>query len=541
MVKRSDKTKQPSDKARNGRNAFQNGSQNGMREGLKRDEREVQSILDHISGVLDKAKGGFIIPSELDVVNSNVYYIMESGSITRSRIFESEYCLVVNLDKSGQGYINKVFGREVGDATIKLYLDIARRAIVKTKKKLECDTAYMIRVATGSDETKLIFFGENPKEFEKELRAQFKEAITYMMKPRRLRKYKVEIGKNGGTIKRTLADYAKKGVLWHREVLGAFKPEFSKPLLITPETEHGFISRLILEADLRCKDYAVGVREMLGIGTDNTDPEILQHPDIRTVSDDERVSGKAVEINFTLSPEVLDVLREPVCSKVRKGLFEVLMNLHRFRALNILGYDVTDTAVSAVERIGGDLARKRELSIGRCGDLLYILENASEEDLSLWKNEIERELGERGITLGTHFRYFDVSDASVDDVFAHATWSSLGIDGMTAEDLMYADQLVIAINYMFDPQVINHVLGNGHELNEFMDVLRTKRAIRNTKDLVVFFNQREKRPDLLKAFFSAVKNKDTRERLDRIHDVILELPKNGKWWKKLFNRFTKSN
>jgi len=525
---------------------------------------DIDSIANEIEA-LAEPKTPFRIPGESELEEGIVYDQTEEYARLMALSRGKWEVAVILVDKSGQGHINKVLGRAVGDATVKLYFDTVETASNNAIDAFPEGKIDLIRMGTSSDEGRIVISGENLENY----RHFFEDEFTAVRRANMqevgpLTDYDVNLRiKGNGHLNLTLADYATVKILRYDEILIAFKPRYSPVFTVTPDTSSGFIRRLAIEADLdrdnlssdgkRSESLKV-LRRRFGINGGNTDTNIQFAPNILNIGENERVSGLAVEISFAPSTEAFEDLFSfhalRLLKSERKGYYEFMTNRMRFRGLNILGYDVTDSLVNVVERVLKSIAGKTGVALVRLGDLRYMMNGLTPRDLQ----ELEDVVGVQVLTRGFQFKpeilHTPVEDLTLDEIDAKLTWHALAenltLDEMDAEitwhtfdlydatlsDLCRADRVIVGTNYMFEPEVVDEILGIDRErmasegdgnILVVLTLIESERSLRNTKDLVVFLRQQENGEELVASFFEFIRREKIRERLDNINQVILEM------------------
>ena len=507
---------------------------------------DIDSIADEIDA-LAEPKTPFRIPGEAELEEGIVYDQTEEYARLMALNRGEWEVAVILVDKSGQGHINKVLGRDVGDATVKLYFDTVEKAANNAIDAFTEGKIDLIRMGTSSDEGRIVISGENLEDY----RHFFEDEFTAVRRANMqefgpLTDYDVNLKiKGNGHLNLTLADYATVKILRYDEILIAFKPRYSSVFTVTPDTPSGVIKRLAIEADLdrdnlssdgkRSESLKV-LRRRFGINGGNTDTNVQFASNIPNIGENERVSGLAVEISFAPSTEAFEDLFSfhalRLLKSERKGYYEFMTNRMRFRGLNILGYDVTDSLVNVVERVLKSIAGKTGVALVRLGDLRYMMNGLTLIDLE----ELEDVIGVQVLTRGFQFKprilHTTVENLTLDEIDAELTWHALELYDTTLSDLCRSDRVIVGTNYMFEPDMMDGILGidrermaseNDGDILTVLRLIESERSLRNTKDLVVFLRQQENGEELVASFFEFIRRRKIIERLDNINQVILEM------------------
>jgi len=507
---------------------------------------DVDAVADDV-GALAEPRTPFRIPGD-DELEEGIVYDQAEEYARLMALSRGEWKVaVVLVDKSGLGSINKTLGRPVGNASLQFYYDTVEVAANNAIGVFPEGKIDLIRMGTSSDEGRIVISGESLENyghfFDDEFRA-VRRANMHELGP--LNDYDVDLKiKGNGHLNLTLADYAVARVLRYNEILIAFKPRYSRVFTVTPDTSSGFIKRLAIEADLNRDNISSDgkrtaslktIRARFGINMDNTDTNIMLAPNIPNIGEDERVSGTAVEINFAPSSEAFEDLFKNHASNLlkaeRKGYYEVMTNRMRFRALNLLGYDVTDSLVNVVERVLKSVAGKTGVAVVRLGDLRYLMNGLSIEDLDKLEEVIRVQTFTRGFQFGPKMLHITVENSTLDEIDAELTWHALELYDLDSEDLFRSDRIIVGSNYMFEADTMDRILGidrqqmavNGDgDILLALGLIESERSLRNTKDYVTFLRKQEGGEALVEAFFDFIRRKEIKERLDNINQVILEM------------------
>ncbi len=208
------------------------------------------------------------------------------------------------LDKSRQNPINKLGGMKAGDQAIAVYLDIAARAtqLVASRNGSEEISNHLIRVSPTSDEAILVIGGNK---LTRETEVEFRDSWLKATRVTDLSKYvyKLDVPYNGSSRAFELNLEAFSKVLTYPDIVTAATFMISRPVVVDPNSEGGFIQDEIRKLE----NKEIGFYQFLPptIQVDGGRAEVATQFDssLSTMGINERKRGSYVEVRFAMSEE----------------------------------------------------------------------------------------------------------------------------------------------------------------------------------------------------------------------------------------------
>ncbi len=208
------------------------------------------------------------------------------------------------LDKSRQNPINKLGGMDAGDQAIAVYLDIAARAtqLVASRNGSEKISNHLLRVSPTSDEAIVVIGGNKlTRETEVEFRdSWFKaKAVTDLTKY----VYKLEVPYNGSSRIFQLNLDAFSKVFTHPEIVTAATFMISKPVVVDPDSEGGFIQEEIRKLENKEARFYEFLPRNIKIEGGRAEVATQFNESLTTMGIGTRTGGSYVEVKFAMTYE----------------------------------------------------------------------------------------------------------------------------------------------------------------------------------------------------------------------------------------------